>query len=212
MTKVCPSCGCQQGAGLLCADETDRLERDLASVAGLITELDTTLTRQARLGSGGRGGLTSEMTPWQQGASITLGTLTNTLTTWARDLDASWWPGVGPHPAHAAASFLLLSVDTIRRHPAVEELVDEIGYAVAVARGQVDRNARRFPVGPCPEQDEQGADCPGEVWAYLPVEDTRPSKMECRADGEHTWTTIQWLRVGKRMLDKIERQKRDSAA
>lgn len=213
MSATCPVCQARQDAGLVCSACCDRLERDLADVGDLIAELDATLARQARIGSGGRAGLASEMNPWQQGASITLSTLTNTLTTWARDVcDSEWHAAPSAHPAQAAAGYLLLSITEIRRHPAADELVDEISYAVSVARRQVDRTARRFPVGPCPEQDEDGADCPGEVWAFLPVEDDRPSKMECRANGEHAWTSIQWLRVGKRMLDKIERQKRTGTA
>lgn len=208
MTKTCPACAAPQGAGLLCNKCCDHLEHDLAAVGDLVHDLEATLARQARISTGGRGGLASEMDPWQQAASITLGTLTNTLTTWARDVcDTNWHAAAGAHPAHAAASYLLLSITAIRRHPAADKLTDEIGYAVSVARNQVDRTARRFPVGPCPEDG-----CDGQVWAYLPVEDTRPSRMECRANEDHAWTTVQWLRVGKRMLDKIERQKQNSGA
>lgn len=210
MSAVCPACYREQHAGLLCHSCTSMLEKDLAAVGGIVHDLEATLARQARISGAGRGGLASEMDPWQQGASITLSTLTNTLTTWARDVSesAGWvWVAAATPPAVQSAAVLLRLIDPIRRHPAVDELTDEIGYAVRVARGQVDRTARRFPVGPCPEDD-----CPGEVWAYLPVEDTRPSSMECRADEEHTWTTIQWMRVGRRMLDKMEQQKRKGSA
>jgi hypothetical protein len=116
-------------------------------------------------------------------------------------------------PAAQSAAALLVLIDAIRRHPAVNELVDEIADAVQQARRAVDRPANRtiIFVGPCPELNAAGEHCDGEVYAFIPTEDDRPSRMECRTDRAHKWTSIQWLRTGKKILDRIAQRKRSAA-
>lgn len=216
MTATCPSCGCEQGAGLLCSAETDRLECDLGDVAAIVAELDVTLSRQARIGtSGGKSGVMANHRDGFHGeASRTLGTLTNTLGTWARDVSGeTWLPALSivrvgrnphtktegpfclscphrscmkirteerreaPHPAMQAAGLLLSAIPLVRRHPAVSELVDEITYAVSLARRDVDRPADRIYLGQCmvetPDPDGRQVTCLAEIWA-------RPSAAEVR--------------------------------
>ncbi|MPZ27528.1 MAG: hypothetical protein GEV12_14245 [Micromonosporaceae bacterium] len=70
----------------------------------------------------------------------------------------------------------------------------------------VDRpaNRTRFPVGPCPEITAGGVPCAGQVTAVIPAREDRPALMECGTCGER-WPTIQWARVGRRMLKAQER-------
>src|SRR4051794_14189552 len=135
MTATCPSCDRPQDEGLLCHACTTTLEYELGDVASICHELDITLSKQARIGTGGKGGLARERTPLHVGAMNVATDLQNTLTTWVRDITGDdWRPGLGAHPAQAAACHLLLEVAAIRRHPAVVELVDEITDAVRQAR------------------------------------------------------------------------------
>jgi hypothetical protein len=186
VTAVCPSCGCEQGAGLLCASETDRLERDLGDVAAIVAELDIALSKQARIGNAsGPGGLARERSPINVGVMQVADDLQNTLTTWARDVlhrdgeaPARWTSGWGG-PSQDAARTLLFNIAAIRRHPAVEELVDEITDAIGQARRVVDRPADRQYLGTCMSEmpDDKGrmVTCLEEMWA-------RPgaSEVQCK--------------------------------
>jgi len=229
MTATCPVCGCEQGAGLLCNADTSRLERELGDVAALVEDLEIAMSKQARLteGSGGPAGMRPATADQESGASrlahermpIHLGAiqaaddLANCLTSWARDVAGTVPWAKERNPSVAAAAVLLSHIPEIRRHPAVEELVDGIEEATSRARGIVlgATNRTVIFVGPCPELTMEGHHCEGEIYAYFPSETNRPPRMECRADKEHKWTAIQWLRTGKRILDRIEERKRGAA-
>lgn len=191
MSGTCPVCGCEQGASLLCASDTARLERELGDVAALVAELDVTLSKQARIGNAGAPGLARERTPINVGAMQVADVLQNVLTTWARDLDEratrmalrEWRQEV--HPTVTASYVLMNAIDAIRKHPAVEELVDEVTDAISQARRVIDRPADRVYLGQClvATPDEQGRDvtCLEEIWA-------RPgaSEVTCKVCGvEH---------------------------
>jgi hypothetical protein len=113
----------------------------------------------------------------------------------------------------AAALVLLEEIDAIRRHPAAAELHDEVISAIRQARNEADRPANRttFPVGPCPEDTETGP-CPGEVVAFIPTEDERPSWLRCQADEAHRWSSIQFYRVGERIRRRMEARRKAGAA
>ncbi len=197
----------------MCSACCDRLERELGDVAAIVAELDVTLSKQARIANAGPVGLARERTPINVGAMTVADDLQNTLTTWARNVvghgnytSATWLP-----PSVTASWALMASIDAIRRHPAVVELFDEVTDAIAQARRAVDRPGNRtiIFVGPCPEARPEGGICDGEVYAFIPTEDDRPSRLECRTSKEHKWTAVQWLRAGKRILDRIEERKRE---
>lgn len=86
-----------------------------------------------------------------------------------------------PHPVIAASMSLLRSVDAIRRHPAVAELIDEITDAVEQARRAVDRPADRMYLGQCltvlPGPDGVDVECYAEIWAR--VDATQTSCRTC---------------------------------
>ncbi len=212
MTATCPVCRAEQAEGLLCHEDTSRLERELGDVAAIVAELDVTLSKQARIGNAGPSGLARERTPINVGAMTVADDLQNTLTTWARDVGTGHlstpYP---PRPVVHAAFALLRRIPEIRRHPAVVELFDEVTDAIAQARRAVDRPGNRtiIFVGPCPEARPEGGICDGEVYAFIPIEDDRPSRLECRTSKEHKWSAVQWLRAGKRILDRIEERKRE---
>lgn len=211
--STCPACYREQGAGLLCSACCAILEYELSEVPAIVGELDVTLSRQGRIGAGGHGGLASEKTPIHPGAMDPVWVLGNVLTTWARDVtgDRPGWPTEsGRDPAIVAAHILLSEMTTIRKHPAANEIMDEVCDAIRLARRTIDRPANRtiIFVGPCPEVDENGADCPGDVYAFIPTEDDRPGRMQCGTNGVHTWASIQWYSTGKRILKVMRERKR----
>jgi hypothetical protein len=111
-----------------------------------------------------------------------------------------------------AAGVLLDRMDDIRKHGAVKDIIEEIGKALAKAKGELDApDYRRFPIGPCPEE------CDRTVFALCPAEGSqRPALMACYliVEGEnrpdlgagfaHNWTSIQFYRVGERIRRKME--------
>lgn len=190
---------------------------ELRDVPAVVAELDVTLAKQARM-EGGKAGLASERNGYHQGASLAADYLQNTLTTWARDLvgETRDWFGVmvgGLASSRSAARLLLDHITEIRRHPAAAELHDEVISAIRQARAAADRPANRttFPVGPCPEDTDSGP-CPGEVVAFIPTEDERPSWLRCQADEAHRWSSIQFYRVGERIRRRMEAKRKAGAA
>ncbi len=183
MTATCPVCRAEQAEGLLCHEDTSRLERELGDVAAIVAELDVTLSKQARIGNAGPSGLARERTPINVGAMTVADDLQNTLTTWARDVGTGHlcapYP---PSPAVHAAFALLRNIDAIRRHPAVAELFDEVTDAIAQARRAVDRPADRIYLGQClvetPDEEGRVVTCLEEIWARADAHE-----VQCRTCG-----------------------------
>jgi hypothetical protein len=193
---TCPACPRRQTHGLLCHYCTTRLEHELADVPGILRQLDITLAKQGRTNAPAPGGLAHERTGYHSGASLAADYLTNTLTTWARDL-GHWCACTGQHPAATAAHYLAHHIDDVRKHDAAAELHDQAIATIDQARAAADTPANRtiVPVGPCP-------DCDGTIHAYFPIDD-RPPRMECAQNPTaHRWDATQWLRAGRRILDK----------
>lgn len=167
MTAVCPVCEREQGEGLLCHACTSMLEYELGDVPAIVAELDITLSRQARIGGGGKGGKggAHEKTPVNLGALRAADDLANTLTTWARDVCGEYAAGgADRNPSVVAAHMLLSEMPMIRKHPAVDELVDEITDTIRQARHAVDRPADRQFLGPCYGEHE-GVTCEADLTA-----------------------------------------------
>lgn len=185
MSATCPVCTAPQMDGIACNTCTMRLERALADVAAIVDDLNVTLSRQSRIAAGGHGGLASERTHLHTGAMEAADDLTNTLTTWARDVTPKERTVIldcdrRRHPAVVAAHLLLTQVSAMRRHPAVAELMDEIVDAVERARREVDRPAERDYFGTCWTEHE-GVTCTEELWAAKGADEVR-----CRVCGtEH---------------------------
>lgn len=156
--STCPVCTAEQPEGLLCHNDTTRLEQVLAEVPWLVEQLTITISKQAKIGGqAGKGAPARERNPINYGALIVADELGNTLTTWARDIgyvDTR----VHQQSTKDANAYLLSNIALIRRHPAVEELLDEILDATSRARRAVDKPADRVFLGPCNGEtpDDQG--------------------------------------------------------
>lgn len=177
--QQCPVCGAAQAESLLCHADTVRLEQALGDVRSVVEDLDIALSKQARIGTPGRGGLARERNPIHLGAMEAADTLGNVLTTWARDVAVGHIPPVPAWmlpPSVSAARILLSRIDAIRRHPEVTELLDEITDAVEQARRAVDRPADRMYLGQCmaafPDEDGIDVTCYEEIWAKVDAHET----------------------------------------
>jgi hypothetical protein len=226
VSAVCPVCGCESVGSLLCRSCTDTLRTDLRGnrvvmgVAELVDNLHVMQAKQAR-GSQevGKPGPAHERMPANLNAGKLVKELEYRLGTWAMDVTGDqWWPRPGRYVAAEAAGVLAGSIQAIRKHGAVKELVEEIGRAIDKARTGLDVEPfTRFPVGPCPEE------CDRTVFAVCPAEGSkRPALMACYLMAQtenrpdlavgfvHSWTSVQFYRAGERIRRKMEQRERQA--
>lgn len=228
MSNECQRCGRPVQDATICNLCTHDLERALGDIPALTEELDTTLSRQAKFSQANDGGKGAD-TPvvFHEAASDIYWELRNKLIGWTKlhaEETAAKNPTQGPACKHclhitcstirrqrrplpadtltAMSRHLLGRVEWFRHHELAAEMVDDIREPVHRLAHIIDRPQwRSFPIGPCPEQ-EDGEDCPGEVRAFLPTDETQAPTLLCQVCGKD-WPTIEWLRTGRRILDKL---------
>lgn len=142
MTNQCPSCGRGQDQGLLCAEDCTAVLGMLAAVPQLVEQLDVAISKQAKVGSGGKAGKGSA----HERAPINFGALD------ARD------------QLLVAVEFVGDDIDALRKHPKVAELVRDLGKAVKAAYRAIDRAQERVYLGRCLYVTD-GEECQAELWA-----------------------------------------------
>lgn len=151
----CVVCTQPSQDAFLCYRCGEDLARDLLDVPELVDELDTTRSRQDRIGGDNAGRRSAERAlPWKEPASDAAWVLGNTLTTWARDLAETRHVDLDATTLADTALWLHNRLDWLRAHPAVEEAFGEIVAAVRNARRAVDRPAVLPYAGRCHECEE----------------------------------------------------------
>jgi hypothetical protein len=123
-----------------------RLRRNLGDIPYYADQLDVTLTRQSRLASYRVGSRSAERPlPFDWLASVTVGTLHNTLTSWARTIS------VRQPPVRIADLCLYLEERVgswARISPEGPQMVDEVSYLLRELKTRIDRPPDWY-VGPC---------------------------------------------------------------
>lgn len=205
-----------------CATCAHHLGRQLRDAAELVPELTTALARQTRWAEPGprprnsapaesiRLGLLADPgddhsggpaggLPFSESASIDIGTVQNTVSTWVRvvfeERGQFFVGGLG-----MALRWLAEQLEWLRHQPYAGEGFDELDDAARLVVRAVDRpaNRARIVVGPCPEPDA-GGPCRGEVVAIVPTRQDVGAVMRCQRCGVE-WSTDQWARAGRRIL------------
>lgn len=224
MSAPCEVCTRPAGEGFaICESCGNALADDLADVAGLRTgrdgeplpslpdELLTAISRQDHLTvrSDRRG--REEGLPWKQTPAQAARALHGALAMWARQLADTRRDTLDATTTAEVAAWLHNRVDWLRQHPAAAQAHADLTAAVANARDAIDLPScrARFPVGPCPDNNDDGP-CPGTVWAYIATGNDE-SLMRCRCCGAR-WNTTQWYRVGKRIQTRRRQLERNAAA
>ena len=94
----------------------------------------------------------------------------------------------------------------IRQHTDAGLLNHQIRSVVSAAYSAIDAPTNRatFPVGPCPQILDEPQECDGAVWAYIPTDPAELATMRCHTCAS-VWYGWQWLRTGKRIVEKAER-------
>ena len=84
--------------------------------------------------------------------------------------------------------------DWLASHEDAPSFVETIDEAARTAWRLVSRTRRRqFRVAACPAED-----CPGYISALIgPADDLLPAVLRCDTDASHSWTSAQWMALGK---------------
>ena len=171
----------------LCRTHTDDLSRDLASVPDLVSELEVTRTRQARVTAEKHGGRSAERPlPWNEHASAKAFELNATLNAWALDtskLGEDERDRLAEHhhsDTAAVAAWLGRNLATLRQHPEAGQAHDEITNAIREARRAVDRPTDYMPLGRC-GNDEEFPDTPCAAIVYGHPESQHATCRGCGA-------------------------------
>lgn len=206
--RTCP-CGTPVDDTFICAKCEWQLRIDLGDQEAHRRELLTTLARQVRMApppDGGRSSSNPAM-EWKRFGNRHLDTITREelnrviarlpparpagdtlsaqqalLVAWCRLLVDDLGLGLPPGATVQAMSLHLeRHMDVLRKHEAVPELRAEVRDLVARVWKVIDtpENRVRLNLGPCPEDDETGDQCTGEVIATMPWDDRLPITMRC---------------------------------
>ncbi len=142
MTAECPHCFCSQPDGLLCSEDTGKLETMFAAVPALVAQLDVAASKQARLSSSSKSGkgVARELSPVNWGAVAARDELLVQVAMWGGDIDA------------------------VRRHPQADEILRGVGKATKNAYRVIDRMQERVYLGQCLFEADD-LTCHAELWA-----------------------------------------------
>jgi len=102
-------------------------------------------------------------------------------------------PGV-----HKASVWLIPHVPWMAQQMWVDETLSALQEARwrAFQLADIPRDKVRVVVGPCPERDDIGTPCPGQIWAFIPRNEHPFTSCDAC---EKVWPSESWRRLGKRM-------------
>lgn len=196
----CPSCGAETVDNLLCGRCASKLRRDLESIARLWPDLEVTLSRQSRTGSGGRRTDDSPL-PVDAQALKVHSYVANQLQTWVRLLDMGDLGELSEPQSWAL--WLSARTERCRTHGASEEIAAEFSYCKSLIWRTIDLAPELLYCGSCPT-------CGGMLYAKpgartvvcrlcqragvdVPAVDVEERRGEMRAQAEDSWVTLDEL-------------------
>lgn len=95
------------------------------------------------------------------------------------------------------ARFLCQHVEWLVRHPAANDMVEEIRDLTRTARAiAYPDSVRRVRIGYCPN-----GDCEGDLVALIRRNDDLRSEIVCTASEEHSWPITRWTILARRVRD-----------
>lgn len=182
--EPCAKCG-RTFAGLgyyLCAACTISLRERLELIPDLLTELEVTTSRQARLSRGG--GKRSDVSPLPnlRTADLALSVATS-VTGWARVLLEEALELEAPAGGAVEAARWLAqpaSLEELARREWSGEAATELEELCAASWRAIDRPAARWYAGPCP--GPQGGACGSTLWATITDATVRCRQCSSRHD------------------------------
>lgn len=168
-TIGCHVCGAPCGDdGGLCRTHSQRLASDLETVAELLVELETSISRQNRGRRDGSGGKSAERPlPYDPRCSGVHLDVTTTISAWCVEIsrrgedERDPLRAVDPHDHAGTAAWLARNLDRLRHHPDAGQGYDEITDAVAQGWRAVDLAPDMVVLGECTAiEDPEGNPLP----------------------------------------------------
>lgn len=183
-----PTCACSRpvtDSAYLCHHCTTVLERQIGSLPALADDLETTRTRQSRIGSQALGIIVKAAEtpiPWNDKAARQLASLRTMLVGWVRVCEDWRVTPEGPacrrcaHPTCATVratrqpddtwtgmtAYLLAALPAFRHRPEVQACADDLDRATKQAEEVMDRRPEQTFYGPCGSVEyEDGQPAPG---------------------------------------------------
>lgn len=224
--RTCASCANPAPDGVMICGRCERqTSHHLGDMEAHRAELEVTLSRQSRMAAGVTNGpeptptdpniwdhrysrpLRAHQKPgsankplvYSDQASAVLSAQRAILVSWSRlvhdDISHTW-----PREDSVASMALFIEshLPELRKHDAAGELVTEIRDLVRRIVRCIDYpdDRAKIHVGPCPEKDEDGEKCPGELRMHVPfTNDGKRIRVRCAACGE-VWYPEQFNRLG----------------
>jgi hypothetical protein len=192
MSRVCSVCEEPiPDAGTICHGDARRLAFTLRDVPSLVIELDTTITRRARVahrsGPGGSSELDPVRVPFHEGASKALDDLRVSLRGWAENLaDENGYQVSTKGQVHLGyfAVFLSARMSEVRMKDWAPDMFDEVSDAVRRARRAIDAPPDLVFMGRCTAERPDGDSrvlvvCGDELWC--PADATEVRCWTCSA-------------------------------
>lgn len=192
-----------------CAECIRHTRRRLAKQPELALELELTMTRQSKMQPDNDGGRSAETpVPFAPVAAALIHGQRATLVAWCKLIAEE---GIAPLPEDeigSMAATIAASLPVLRRHEAAGELVAEIRRLTDRIIEVIDlpKNRLQFEAGLCPEVVDDGH-CPGLVVVTIPNDDGEGTPLARCGVCKTQWTADQWLRMGHRMQQRVEREK-----
>lgn len=153
IVRMCDSCKLPNAVdhALICLACTELLRKLLVSVPDALGELDTSLTRQTRIGAGSGGRRGSERPlPYDVAASEAADVLlAQTVTRWALDVWRGTESPLKTNPPDSPVDYLLGRLDVIRFRGYAAAMLDEVQLALDNAWATVDIAADYLEAGLC---------------------------------------------------------------
>lgn len=177
-TTICQVADCMRPSDdwVVCRSCAKDAEKVLTETPWLLASLDTAISRQVRMTSGG--GPTTAETPvlFNVRASEVKAELMNDLTTTARIIaDVNGWEG--PASLRVVPAWLLYRLSAIRLHPLGGQFVDAMRMHHAAGIWAIDRPAEKWFAGVCSMETPTGI-CPRDLYAS-----TSTGDIECPSCG-----------------------------
>jgi len=220
-------CSCSRpirDSAFLCRWCTEALEKLLAEIPALASDLDTTWTRTSRTGGRGLGIVVRSAdrpVPWDDRASRIAKELKAHLVGWANLCQEFRIRPEGPacrqcshrscamlrsftppaDTAESLARYLLASLPALRHRPEVTECADQLAAVVGRAEAVIDRPAEQTFFGPCGAIDYWPDGEPILCAARCPADLYGPEKateVTCESCGApHNVTTLRAFLLGE---------------
>lgn len=158
------------------------------------------LAERLQPGSSGQGpyvtGTSSHPLPIDPRVAEHRARIVDLLTSWARMIaeERGEVGALSPHPT-VTATYLGSRLDWCAEQAWCDDLVREMGELRGRAFSLLFPSGRKhLRVGPCPMDG-----CAGTLTATVADEDDTTSTVDCDENPDHTWDSMQWLRLGHRI-------------